>query len=112
MSSPKKPNSQLCEECGAGCCRYTLLKIDKGEADTIDWWKTIGAEFLCETDVGEVAYKRHTPCQHIGDDNKCKIYADRPKVCRDFPKEDLPPLWRYVCKIWQAEHNTKTLKVF
>jgi Fe-S-cluster containining protein len=24
-------------------------------------------------------------CRYIGDDNKCQVYEDRPKLCRDYP---------------------------
>jgi Fe-S-cluster containining protein len=28
---------------------------------------------------------KHTPCQHLGDDNKCSVYEIRPKDCSGFP---------------------------
>lgn len=28
-------------------------------------------------------------CQNLGDDNRCRIYADRPEICREYPMADM-----------------------
>ena len=29
-----------------------------------------------------------TPCEFLGDDNKCLIYDKRPKICREYDQEE------------------------
>jgi glycosyltransferase involved in cell wall biosynthesis len=31
------------------------------------------------------ALKKTMPCEFLGEDERCRIYSDRPKVCADFP---------------------------
>lgn len=33
---------------------------------------------------------QHLPCPFLGADNRCSIYDDRPKACREFPHTDRP----------------------
>jgi len=83
----------VCQQCGA-CCRWS------------------GSVLLAESDITTAAIalemdeatfiKRHTilarnraqltlkerpdgACEFLGPDERCRIYAARPKQCRDFP---------------------------
>ena len=29
----------------------------------------------------------HTPCKHLGEDNRCGIYETRPQICRDYDND-------------------------
>ncbi len=29
-----------------------------------------------------------SPCPFLGDDNRCRVYQDRPKACREYPHTD------------------------
>ncbi|MGB0166246.1 MAG: YkgJ family cysteine cluster protein [Luteibaculum sp.] len=37
-----------------------------------------------------------TPCHFLDEENKCKIYADRPQACREYPHLDDPQLIQYL----------------
>ena len=30
----------------------------------------------------------HTVCKHLGEDNRCGIYATRPQICRDYTLDE------------------------
>lgn len=90
---PKKseiPPEKRCEFCNAKCCRYFALPIDKpttyDEFDDVRWYlyheKTSvfvedGAWFLLV----------HNDCKALDENNRCRAYATRPKICRDYSVE-------------------------
>jgi len=80
-----------CTACGALCCRYITIEIEKptrkADVDEIRW-------FLAHEDVevfiedGDWYVQVNTRCKHLTTDNRCAIYEDRFQVCRDHdPKE-------------------------
>jgi uncharacterized protein len=77
----------LCAHCNARCCRYFALPIDTPETwaefDYIRWFLMHDrAAMFCED--GDWYLLVNTPCRHLGDDNLCRNYANRPRVCRDY----------------------------
>lgn len=113
MSSPTVQNSDLCKECGGKCCRFIMLETKKDDEYKIEFWETQGNIKQSETE-NTVIYMQHCKCQHATDDGICDMYEDRPKLCRDFPRKDLPRLWRSVCPLFHEIHKDKKtiLKVF
>ena len=116
MSYLKKQNSDLCEECEAKCCRYLVCSTNKDDNHKLDFWDTVGAVRYLETE-DEYIYLHANPCQHVGTKEqkyKCQIYEDRPQLCKDFPKEDLPRLWRSICPLYheRIEEKDKIFRVF
>ena len=75
-----------CQNCGAKCCRYLSLEIDKPKSkrsiENIRW-------FVSHRDVWVYKHKGawhlafDTPCGHLDESNRCTIYEKRPAVCRD-----------------------------
>lgn len=51
-----------CSICGLCCIAYSISSLNK---------------------------KAGERCIHLGSDNKCKIYEERPQVCRDFKADNL-----------------------
>ena len=80
-----------CLSC-ANCCKTTgpllrvadIKKISRrlkiGEGRFID-------EYLRIDEEGDYVFKS-MPCPFLESDNKCGIYEDRPKACRQFPHTD------------------------
>lgn len=79
-------NSEPCEFCRGICCRNEngqhkfAVIIGQDEIhlfpDAITFKVDGNEEFV-------LPYLKNK-CVHLGDDNKCKIYERRPKLCREF----------------------------
>jgi Fe-S-cluster containining protein len=113
MSSLKeKSNSDVCAECGGKCCKFIMLETLKTDKYKIDFWEVQGNTKFSETDT-HVQYGQKCPCQHIDENGRCDDYENRPQLCRDFPRRNLPRLWRNVCALWHERHKSnEVLKVF
>ena len=88
----KKTKRILCNKCTGLCCRYFALPIetpeDKGDYDDIRW-------YLCHKDVtvfvedGDWYVNVKNKCRNLSEkDHKCKIYDNRPKICRGYKQAD------------------------
>ena len=74
-----------CRQCGK-CCRWLLIGIrDFREVDT-DFVKARGLKIVDVGDFYVALYATGPKCKHLGKDNKCKIYEDRPKSCKKYPQ--------------------------
>jgi Fe-S-cluster containining protein len=81
----------LCEHCTAVCCTYIALPLEtpetRGDFDDIRW-------FLLHEDIsvfvedGEWYIAMNTRCRHVLSDQRCAIYARRPRVCRKYSTDD------------------------
>ena len=81
-----------CQNCNALCCRHIAIAIDTPENeedyDNIRWYlfhKNVWV-MIDHYDVWLVLF--NTPCRHITKKYKCGIYEKRPKICKDYPKDD------------------------
>ena len=77
-----------CFECGGECCRSIAIKIDDPEDindyEDFKWYLYhSGITVYLDTD-GDWHVDFPVKCIHLTDDGKCKIYDDRPPVCRDY----------------------------
>ncbi len=71
-----------CTTCPAPCCLVLAAEITEAEARTGKWeYVTEGGRHFLARPYGR--------CAHLGPDNMCKTYADRPRVCLDY-RCDLP----------------------
>ena len=89
--SELKPGEVLCDYCTARCCRYFALPIEtprsRNDFDYIRWYMMHGRVSIFVED--ETWYLMiHADCQHLQDDHRCSIYADRPKICREYSTRD------------------------
>jgi len=91
----------LCDKCTGLCCRYFALPIDtpkdKGDYDDIRW-------YLCHKNVtvfvedGDWYINLNNRCRYLsGKDHKCKIYSNRPKICRQYRHND--------CDLTEGEYD-------
>ncbi len=78
-----------CEMCGK-CCRQPNIVVRPEEVDRIA--KAAGVslhdfitKYLTTTPDGRLLFYRTDPCAFLDDENRCRIWSDRPEICRDFP---------------------------
>ena len=82
----------LCDKCSGLCCRYFAFPIETPETeedyDDVRW-------YLCHKDVtvfvedGDWYINIKNRCRHLdGKNYKCRIYNDRPKICRGYRHSD------------------------
>ena len=98
-----------CAPCGAKCCRYVVVEIDKPRAkidvEEIRWFLAHENVLVhIDSDDGTWNVQFHTDCRHLDQRGRCKIYRRRYQICRDHDAED--------CEASEAEaqdtvfHNT------
>ncbi len=87
-----EPYTPPCDECGGSCCKYVAIEIDKptckADYDNVRWYlvhRDVNV-FIDHEKKWYIEFK--TPCIHQGDDNRCGIYEDRPKICRSHGNEE------------------------
>jgi Fe-S-cluster containining protein len=80
-----------CLEC-ANCCKTTspifipadIDRIAKGlRMKSVDFIE----QYLQVDEEGDYVLKS-APCPFLGEDNKCFVYEDRPRACREYPHTD------------------------
>jgi Fe-S-cluster containining protein len=89
MTSPGSLPERLCLACGL-CCNGVLFKdVELQPGDDAEQLKSLGLP------IREARGGRHSkletrsskfpqPCATLCDDNRCRIYAERPARCREF----------------------------
>ncbi|TWT41920.1 hypothetical protein RAS1_30440 [Phycisphaerae bacterium RAS1] len=80
----------LCEHCTAVCCRYIALPIDtpkdREDFDYVRWYLMHEGIGVFVED-GDWYITMSTSCRHVQADNRCGVYATRPKICREYTTE-------------------------
>lgn len=80
----------LCEHCTAVCCRYIALPIDtprtREDFDFVRWYLMHEGIGVFVED-GDWYITMSTSCRHIQPDNRCGVYATRPRICREYTTE-------------------------
>jgi Fe-S-cluster containining protein len=82
-----QPGQCLCDFCTGKCCRYFSLPIDTpttwDEYDTIRWYLAHGRTMIYR-EQGQWYLLVMTRCSYLRADDRCGIYLNRPKICRDY----------------------------
>jgi len=77
-----------CLEC-ANCCKTTSPIFIKTDIDRLSRkLKMKSVEFINEylkIDEDNDYVLKNSPCSFLMQDNKCLVYEDRPKACREYP---------------------------
>lgn len=78
------------QECKGRCCRYITIVVPapkrKVDFDELSW-------FLAHQNISVYVEARRwhvevqSRCKHLGTNNLCEIYENRPDVCRDYEIE-------------------------
>ena len=86
-----KPGESLCDYCTAKCCKYFALPIDvpttRRDFDYIRWY-LLHDQATVFTEEGDWYLMVHTTCKHLQSDNRCGIYDDRPRICRQYSTDE------------------------
>ena len=77
-----------CTKC-ANCCRTLQVVVDRTDIQRLAMRLGMTpAQFTrkyVKTGEDRTQYFAQSPCSFLGEDNRCTVYDDRPKACRDFP---------------------------
>jgi len=78
-----------CEMCGR-CCHQPNIAILPEEVDPIATAAGIPlhvfiGKYIVRTSDGRLLFSKTDPCAFLNEENRCRIWKDRPEVCRDFP---------------------------
>jgi len=77
----------ICQKCGAKCCRYVALEIDKpkkkSDFQNIRWYVAHSGVWVY-VDDGEWHLAFDAVCDHLDENNRCTIYDERPDICRQY----------------------------
>lgn len=81
----------VCDKCDARCCKHIALEIDKPESiedfEDIRWYVSHKNVNVFVED-GDWYLEFLTPCEQLDENDKCKIYNKRPRICMDYSEED------------------------
>jgi uncharacterized protein len=80
-----------CLEC-ANCCKTISPAMNDTDVSRMaSFFKIKASDFIDKylylDSEGDYVFNS-TPCPFLMDDNKCQIYASRPKACREYPHTD------------------------
>jgi Fe-S-cluster containining protein len=77
-----------CTTC-AHCCRTLQIVVDAQDirklAARLGIKPSQFSRRYVQTAADGTKHLISTPCAFLGDDNRCTVYEDRPRACRDFP---------------------------
>ena len=86
-----KAGQCLCDFCTGKCCQYFSLPIDTPESwddyDSIRWYLAHGQTLVYVVEEQWYLLVK-TRCQYLKADNRCGIYFNRPKICREYTTDD------------------------
>lgn len=77
-----------CTTC-ANCCKVLQVVVDNADIRRLAErrgvsFRQFGRRYV-RVGPDKTKYLASTPCMFLGEDNRCTVYEDRPKACRDFP---------------------------
>ena len=82
-----KPGECLCDHCTGKCCRYFSLPIETpttwDDYDSIRWYLAHDRT-LIYVEKGTWYLLVMSRCNYLTADNRCGIYFNRPKICREY----------------------------
>jgi Fe-S-cluster containining protein len=89
--SELKPGECLCDFCTGKCCRYFSLPIDEpttwDDYDAIRWYLAHG-QTMVYVDKAQWYLLVMTRCSYLTRENRCGIYLNRPRICREYTTKD------------------------
>jgi Fe-S-cluster containining protein len=97
MPAPKRRKTEViyqppCHTCTGECCRHIALHIDtptcKRDYDNLRWYLMHDRVKVGIDLDGAWLLEVATPCRYLQTDNRCAIYARRPRICRTYPGKD------------------------
>jgi len=81
----------LCDYCTGKCCRYFSLPIHNptswDDFDTIRWYLAHG-QTVVYVEKRQWYLLVFSRCDYLTKDNRCGIYLNRPKICREYTTDN------------------------
>ena len=81
-----------CRECEGQCCRSVAVKLEEPEDindyEDFKWFIYHPGLTVYLDDEGDWHVDMPIKCRHLDAKGACKIYKDRPPVCRDYDVKD------------------------
>ncbi len=94
-----------CTECGR-CCTYVGIGINPPTsaryATDVLWYLYHEGVYVYVDGAGEWSVHFESRCRNLGDDLLCRIYADRPHICRGFDSRS--------CEVNDRNHGSLTFR--
>ena len=86
-----QPGECLCDHCSGKCCRYFCLPIDEpttwDDYDSVRWYLAHGRTMVyVHKDTWYLLV--WSDCRYLKADNRCGIYLNRPKICREYTTDE------------------------
>jgi len=89
-------SQHLCADCSLpGCCYFDIIRLTPDDVERLRVRLELSLdEFVaqhCDSYVDKDdcrythALKKTQPCAFLGEDGRCRVHADRPAVCAEFP---------------------------
>jgi Fe-S-cluster containining protein len=78
-----------CEMCGR-CCHQPNITVLPDEVDRLAAAAGVPlhifiSKFISRSSDGRLFLSKTDPCAFLDKENRCKVWKDRPEICRDFP---------------------------
>ncbi|MFC1742209.1 YkgJ family cysteine cluster protein [Nanoarchaeota archaeon] len=77
-----------CQECKGKCCRSMAIQIPKPKTEedfeNLKWYTYHGDIFVYLDDDGDWLAEIPIRCEHLTKSSHCKIYNNRPPICRAY----------------------------
>lgn len=123
MVERSETRQNRCGECKAQCCQYIAVEIDtptcKRDYDNIRWYllhENIRV-FIDHNRIWHLEFM--APCKKLTKNYQCSDYANRPKICREYPDADSfcefegeeTPYATLFTTVEKFEHWLKTRKI-
>ncbi len=91
-SAPKTKPADYCRKCGAKCCRYFTVPLDKPEDrddfESFRWYILHAGTSIFVDDEGDWFICIASPCTALTPADQCAIYDRRPPICRNHSISD------------------------
>jgi Fe-S-cluster containining protein len=102
---PQQQNSVACTSCGQ-CCTYIGVGINAPTrpryATDVLWYLYHENVYVYVDGDGEWSVHFESRCRNLGDDLLCRIYAERPQICRGFDSRS--------CEVNDTAHRSLTFR--
>jgi len=85
-----------------------MVSLRQDHPQRVEFLEAWGIMFI--TDGKSMATFTPHACQHISEDG-CKIYNDRPVVCKNFKAGDDVPMWRPFCFLWELKPEDERAEI-
>lgn len=83
----KRKKQSPCQKCKGLCCRYFTVSMEspktREDFDDLRWYLAHGGVAVY-VDDGNWYVQILSRCRHLTPENRCAIYAHRPRICRTY----------------------------